>query len=199
MRTLTREMRRRSGLRAAIRSLLAVATAVLVAFALPGAAQADTTITSNSTGTNNGYFSSFWEQSSGATMTLGSGSNYKLTWNTASQNVVAGTGWNPGTTDTVSYSGTWNCFGNCYLALYGWFQNPLVEWYIVENYGNYNPSSGATKLGSVVSDGSRRNASTSRPSRAPRCSTSTGRSVSRSAPAVPSPRRTSSAPGRTSA
>ncbi|MER6334934.1 glycoside hydrolase family 11 protein [Streptomyces sp. NPDC001034] len=155
MSTLTHEMRRRRGLVAAVRGLVAAAAAmIVVAFALPGAAQADTTITSNSTGTNNGYFYSFWEQSSGATMTLGSGSNYSLTWNTASQNVVAGTGWNPGTTNTVSYSGTWNCNGNCYLSLYGWTTNPLVEWYIVDNYGNYNPSSGATKLGSVSSDGS---------------------------------------------
>nr|ARO49588.1 1,4-beta-xylanase [Streptomyces sp.] len=154
MSTLPHGMRRRRGLVAAVRGLVAALAAVVVAFALPGAAQADTTITSNSTGTNNGYFYSFWEQSSGATMTLGSGSNYSLTWNTAAQNVVAGTGWNPGTTNTVSYSGTWNCNGNCYLSLYGWTTNPLIEWYIVDNYGNYNPSSGATKLGSVSSDGS---------------------------------------------
>ncbi|MEW2619006.1 glycoside hydrolase family 11 protein [Streptomyces sp. NPDC048106] len=155
MSTLTHEMGRRRGLVAAILGLVLTAAAALAAFASPGSAQAATTITSNSTGTNNGYFYSFWEQSSGATMTLGSGSNYSLTWNTASQNVVAGTGWNPGNqTNPVSYSGTWNCNGNCYLSLYGWFQNPLVEWYIVDNYGNYNPSSGATKLGSVSSDGS---------------------------------------------
>ncbi|MGV9348416.1 glycoside hydrolase family 11 protein [Streptomyces spiralis] len=155
MKTLTHEMRRRRGLVAALRGLVATAVAVVVAFVLPGAAQADTTISSNSTGTNNGYFYSFWEQSSGATMTLGSGGNYSLTWNTGSQNVVAGKGWNPGNSaNPVTYSGTWNCNGNCYLSLYGWFQNPLVEWYIVDNYGSYNPSSGATKLGSVSSDGS---------------------------------------------
>jgi endo-1,4-beta-xylanase len=67
---------------------------------------------------------------------------------------VAGKGWNPGTTSPVTYSGSWNCNGNCYLSLYGWTTNPLIEYYIVENYGNYNPSSGATRLGSVSSDGS---------------------------------------------
>jgi endo-1,4-beta-xylanase len=130
------------------------ALAVAAVASLPGIASAATTITSNSTGTNNGYFYSFWEQSSGATMTLGSGSNYQLTWNTGSQNVVAGTGWNPGSNHTVSYSGSWNCNGNCYLSLYGWTTNPLIEYYIVENYGSYNPSSGATHLGTVTTDGS---------------------------------------------
>lgn len=119
-----------------------------------GTAFADTVITSNTTGTNNGYFYSFWEQNSGGTMTLKSGSEYALSWTSATNNIVAGTGWNPGTSDTVTYSGTWNCNGNCYLSLYGWTTNPLVEYYIVDNYGNYNPSSGATKLGSVNSDGS---------------------------------------------
>ena len=143
--------RGRFGLLAAFACTAALA---VVAAIMPGTAQADTTITANATGTDNGYFYSFWEQDSGATMTLGSGSNYSLTWNTASTNVVAGTGWNPGTTSPVTYSGSWNCDGNCYLSLYGWTTNPLVEYYIVDNYGDYNPSSGATKLGSVNSDGS---------------------------------------------
>lgn len=54
---------------------------------------------------------------------------------------------------TINYSGTYSPNGNSYLAVYGWTTSPLVEYYIVESYGTYNPSSGATRMGSVTSDG----------------------------------------------
>jgi len=116
-------------------------------------AEADRTITSNTTGTHNGYFFSYWKDSGNVTMTLGAGGSYSVQWSNMN-NMVVGKGWNPGSSHTVNYSGSFNCGGNCYLALYGWTTNPLIEYYVVENFGSYNPSTGAQRLGSVTTDGS---------------------------------------------
>ena len=53
----------------------------------------------------------------------------------------------------IQYSGTYQPNGNSYLSVYGWTLNPLIEYYIVESYGSYNPSSAAARKGSVNCDG----------------------------------------------
>ncbi|KAK7715544.1 hypothetical protein SLS63_011449 [Diaporthe eres] len=96
------------------------------------------------TGTHNGYYYSFWtDGGSQVTYTNGPGGQYSVTWGS----------WNPGSARQISYSGTYSPNGNSYLAVYGWTRNPLIEYYVVENFGTYNPSTGATRLGSVTSDG----------------------------------------------
>lgn len=111
------------------------------------------TITSNDTGTQNGYYWSFWKDTGGSvSMTLGSGGSYTTTWSNVG-NFTAGKGWKPGSaTKVINFTGSFNGGSNGYLAVYGWTRNALIEYYVVENYGSWTPPGGTSK-GTFTSDG----------------------------------------------
>ena len=112
------------------------------------------TICSNQTGTHGGFFYSFWKDSGSGCMTLGANGNYSTSYNGG--NMVAGKGWATGsTTRRVGYNaGVFNPGSNSYLALYGWSTNPLVEYYVVDNWGGFTPpGGGAAAMGTVTTDG----------------------------------------------
>ena len=54
---------------------------------------------------------------------------------------------------TINYTANYRPNGNSYLAVYGWTRNPLIEYYVVENFGTFDPSTGAQRMGSVNTDG----------------------------------------------
>jgi endo-1,4-beta-xylanase len=132
--------------------LLLVSSSVLLLGGIPRASAQ--TITSNQTGTNNGYFYSYWKDSGSATMNLGAGGNYSVNWNLGGGNFVGGKGWSTGSSSRrIGYNaGIWSPNGNAYLTLYGWTRNPLVEYYVVDSWGSWRPP-GGTSVGTVTSDG----------------------------------------------
>jgi hypothetical protein len=132
---------------------MAAAVVLLAAFNSQPA-HAQQCLSSSQTGTNNGFYFSFWKDNPGTVnFCLQSGGRYTSQWN-GINNWVGGKGWQTGSRRVVNYSGTFNSPGNGYLALYGWTTNPLVEYYVIESWGNWRPpGSGATFLGTVTSDG----------------------------------------------
>lgn len=112
------------------------------------------TITTNQTGTNNGFYYSYWKDTGSATMTLGSGGNYSVSWNLGSGNFVGGKGWSTGSSSRrIGYNaGAWQPSGNAYLTVYGWTTSPLIEYYIVDSWGSWRPPGGSSQ-GTISTDG----------------------------------------------
>ncbi|KAI2781455.1 glycoside hydrolase family 11 protein [Daldinia loculata] len=110
--------------------------------------------TPSATGRHNGYYFSWWtDGDSQVTYANEAGGKYSVKWSGGGGNFVGGKGWNPGGSKEIKYSGSYQPNGNSYLAVYGWTQNPLVEYYVVENFGTYNPALNAQRKGSVTTDG----------------------------------------------
>lgn len=114
-------------------------------------------------GNNNGFFYSWWTKGKGsACIVLGFDGNYSAFWNDV-ENIVGGKGWKPGSTSrVVGYNARdWSPRfslkgGNSYLALYGWTRDPLIEYYIVDNWSSWRPpfpDLGLIKQGTVDTDG----------------------------------------------
>ncbi|MEJ2306147.1 MAG: glycoside hydrolase family 11 protein [candidate division WOR-3 bacterium] len=107
------------------------------------------------TGTHDGFFYSDWTDGGGTVnFTLGSGGNYSYSWQNCG-NFVGGKGWNPGSSSrNIGYNaGVFSPSGNAYLCVYGWTRNPLIEYYIVDNWGSWRPPGGEGHRGSLSSDG----------------------------------------------
>ena len=119
--------------------------------AAPGIAHAATC--SNQTGTNNGYYYQMWSAGQGsACITVGSGGNsYSTTWSGmgTSSRVLAG---------ALAATRRWlqrqpQRVGRHLAGVaYGWWTNPLVEYYVMEDYAGSPPTAG-TYMGQVTSDG----------------------------------------------
>ena len=136
--------------------------AAALAFAAAGALGACVTtapaeVCANRTGTHEGFFYTFWKDAGAACMTLEGAGVYRIEYELGRGNLVAGVGWRTGSPDrSVGYrADTFEAGTNSYLTLYGWSTDPLVEYYVVDNWGSdfTPPGEGAPVLGTVESDG----------------------------------------------
>jgi endo-1,4-beta-xylanase len=106
------------------------------------------------TGTDHGFFWQNYVSSGSSTISFPSAGTYPGNFAVSYSNVgdvVAGKGWNPGSsTKVINYnigalSGSYN-----FVGVYGWTTNPLIEYYVCE-LGSITYA--AQNVGSVSSDG----------------------------------------------
>lgn len=104
-----------------------------------------------STGTDHGYFWQCYVSGGSASISFPQAGtyagNFAVTWSNVGD-VVAGKGWNPGSSHSIGYNigslnGSYNNF-----SIYGWTTSPLIEYYICEK-GNVS----GTFVNSISSDG----------------------------------------------
>lgn len=127
------------------------------------------------TGTCDGYHYEIWaaDTPNTSTMTMGSGGAFSTSWkcgpSNSKGNFLARRGlfygqnnskhWQDYGNFTCDFDCEWSAgsAGNSRLCIYGWTQNPLVEYYIIEDWVNWVPSasnSGGTSKGTATIDGS---------------------------------------------
>lgn len=135
--------------------------AILAPSPAPGAnaatAAADE-VCSNRTGQTGAYFYTFWKNGGEACMDLLGGGRYAARYRLGrGENLVAGLGWRTGSESrSVGYrAAAFEAGTNSYLTLYGWSVDPLVEYYVIDDWGSAftPPGPGAAPLGTVESDG----------------------------------------------
>jgi hypothetical protein len=110
------------------------------------------------------YTYTIWSSGSGGCITpYGKEAAYKATWNNSGDFLArVGLQWNETQTyeqlGTISadfaYTKTGSGGGYSFIGIYGWSNNPLIEYYIVEDwYGSGPPTGGGTLKGTFSVDG----------------------------------------------
>ena len=120
-------------------------TGLIISAAFVFHTSAQTTISSNKTGKQGDYYYEYWKDNGSGTMTLGDGCNFSCQWGQVG-NILFRKGVRPGSrNEVVTYAADYKPQGNSYLSIYGWFKNPLVEYYIIESWGTWKPPGGSSK------------------------------------------------------
>lgn len=118
-----------------------------------------TVLTDSKIGEEDGFSYELWKDSGDTTMTLTGDGCFICEWSNIN-NALFRTGRKFDCTKTyqeignieLEYEVDYNPDGNSYLCLYGWTREPLVEYYVVESWGNWRPP-GGEPVGNIEVDG----------------------------------------------
>ena len=119
-----------------------------------------TVLTEVTQGIEDGYNYELWKDSGDTTMTLGAGGAFSCEWSNIN-NALFRRGikfsdskpYQEHGDITIDYGVDYQPDGNSYLCVYGWTKSPLIEYYIVESWGDWRPPGQSYSLGTVYSDG----------------------------------------------
>ncbi len=134
----------------------AAVTAVMLPVAAFGAGEI---YTECKTGSQDGYDFELWKDNGNTSMTLLGNGAFSCEWNNIN-NCLFRTGKKFDCTQTyqeignitLDYECDYHPDGNSYLCCYGWTKEPLIEYYIVEDWGNWRPP-GGDAIGRITVDG----------------------------------------------
>lgn len=118
-----------------------------------------TTLTDSTIGEEDGYSYELWKDYGDTTMVLTGDGTFACEWKNIN-NALFRRGVKFDCTQTyrdigniaVDYEVNYNPDGNSYLCIYGWTREPLVEYYVVESWGNWRPP-GGNPVGTITVDG----------------------------------------------
>ena len=113
-------------------------------------------------GNKDGYDYELWNQwgQGTATMDVGNNGAFTCSW-TGIENCLFRTGQKLGSTKSykdydgmyIDYDVDYEPKGNSYMCVYGWTEDPTVEYYIVEAWGSWRPPGSNDVLGTVEANG----------------------------------------------
>ncbi len=107
----------------------------------------------NSSVTRCGLTYQIWSDGASAACMTNTAYGFRAYWEEDNANYLATKGVRPGSADlVVTYSADYTPDGVSYLGIHGWFEDPLVEYYIVDSWGDWRPP-GSSSLGTVDVDG----------------------------------------------
>ena len=117
--------------------------------------EAPPVLTENQLGTVDGYDYELWKDYGNTEMTLTGEGSFTCNWEDIN-NALFRIGrkfdctrtWEEIGTITVDYAADYYPVGNSYLCIYGWTREPLVEYYVVQSWGNWRPP-GAKAIATV--------------------------------------------------
>lgn len=110
-------------------------------------------------GEEDGYGYELWKDHGDTTMTLTGGGTFSCEWSNIN-NALFRRGKKFDCTQTwreignikVEYEVDYQPDGNSYFCVYGWTREPLVEYYVVESWGNWRPP-GGNPIATITVDG----------------------------------------------